>query len=159
MGISILAGVGLLTAIGTLLFFLGGNSYSKNDDEIRTPQALQADYALWSSSLRELSKRASQNRSPALPILAPAIPKDDSSLGLWNRWRNLPPEGLARAVLARRLPQQVELVGIQPRRLMVTEDGVTVDYAISLQAKEDILLAPVTPVNLDRELNLSLIHI
>ena len=153
VGLTALAVGCLLAGALALFFFLSGSSYSRTDDEIRTPQALQADYALWSSSLRELSKLVSQNHSPALPILPPAIPKDDSTLGLWNRWQNLPPDGLARAVLSRRLPQQVELVGLTPHRLITSEDGVTVDYAISLRAKEDILLVPVIPINLEKDLH------
>ena len=143
----------LVVGAFAFFFFLGGSSYSKNDDEIRTPQALQADYALWSSSLRELSKLAGSQNTPSLSLLPPAIPKDDSTLGIFNRWQNLPPEGLARTVLARRLPQQVELMRITPHRLIVSEDGVTVDYAISLRAKEDILLVPVIPINLGKDLS------
>ena len=145
--------VGLMLGLLTLLFFFRGSSYSKNDDEIRTPQALQADYALWSASLREFSKLANAQNSPAFPILPPPWAKDDATLGLWNRWRHLPPEGLARTVLLRRLPQQVELLGLSPRRLIVTEDGVSVGYAISLRAKEDILLVPVIPINLGQNLS------
>ncbi|NCY21223.1 hypothetical protein EBX31_04605, partial [bacterium] len=153
VGFTALAVGCLLTVVAVLYFFIGGSSYSKDDDEIRTPQALQADYARWSSDLRELSKLTSQNHSPSLPILSAAIPKDDSTLGLWNRWKNLPPEGLARTVLTRRLPQPVELVGITPHRLIPSEDGVMVDYAISLRAKEDILLVPVIPIQLEKNLN------
>jgi len=152
----------LLTAIGISLLlvgalalplFLSGSSYSKNDDEVRTPQALQADYALWSASLRDLTKlTASSNHLPPA-ILPPSQPKDESTLSLWNRGWNLPPEGLARAALARRLPQQVELVSLTPRRLLVSEDGVSVDYSISLRAKEDILLVPVISLPLGQDLN------
>ncbi|NDE85157.1 MAG: hypothetical protein EB056_03895 [Verrucomicrobia bacterium] len=126
-------GAVLLLAIAPALFlFLSGSSYSKDDDEVRTPQALQADYALWSASLRDLSKLAvSPNTLPP----------------------SIPPEGLARAVLTRRLPQQVELVSLKPRRLTVSEDGVSVEYNISLRAKEDILLVPVIPIPLAKDLN------
>jgi len=143
----------LMVGALALFFFLAGSSYSKNDDEIRTPQVLQADYALWSASLRELSKLANSQNTPVVQILPTAVPKDDSTLGLWDCWRNLPPEGLARTVLARRLPQQVEVVGLSLRRLLVSEDEISVDYAISLRAKEDILLVPVIPINLSKNLN------
>ena len=143
----------LLPMLLGLFFYLRGSSYSKNDDEIRAPQTLQADYALWSASLRELSKGVGLPNNPAPTLLPPALAKDDSTLGLWNRWQNLPPEGLARTVLLRRLPQQVELLGLSPRRLIVSEDGVSVDYAISLRAKEDILLVPVIPMNLGKDLS------
>lgn len=145
----------VLLLAGTLAFFLflRGSSYSKNDDEIRTPQALQADYALWSASLRDLFERTVYSNNRPLTILPPSQPKDDSTLGLWNRWQNLPPEGLARAVLSRRLPQQVDLVSLNPRRITVSEDGVSVEYEISLRAKEDILLVPVIPIQLGKDLN------
>lgn len=145
----------VLLLAGTLAFFLflSGSSYSKNDDEIRTPQALQADYALWSASLRDLSERTVSSNNRPLTILPPSQPKDDSTLGLWNRWQNLPPEGLARAVLSRRLPQQVDLVSLNPRRITVLEDGVSVEYEITLRAKEDILLVPVIPIQLGKDLN------
>lgn len=145
----------VLLLAGTLAFFLflSGSSFSKNDDEIRTPQALQADYALWSASLRDLSERIVSSNNRPLTILPPSHPKDDSTLGLWNRWQNLPPEGLARAVLSRRLPQQVDLVSLNPRRITVSEDGVSVEYEISLRAKEDILLVPVIPIQLGKDLN------
>ena len=144
---------GLLVTGSAVLWFLAASSFSKNDDEIRTPQALQADYALWSASLRDLSKSAANPNTPVLPILPSPAEKNDSSLGLWNRWKNLPPEGLARAVLIRRLPQQVELTSITPRRLTLAEDGVAVDYAITLRAKEDILLVPVVPISLEKGLH------
>lgn len=145
----------VLLLAGTLAFFLflSGSSYSKNDDEIRTPQALQADYALWSASLRDLSERTVSSNNRPLTILPPSQPKDDSTLGLWNRWQNLPPEGLARAVLSRRLPQQVDLVSLNPRRITVLEDGVSVEYEITLRAKEDILLVPVISIQLGKDLN------
>lgn len=146
-------GIASLLVVGLgLLYVLGFSSYSRNDDEIRTPQVLQADYALWSASLRNLSKLPATPNTPALPILSPAITKDEATLGLWNRWRYLPPEGLARAVLSRRLPQQVELVSITPRRLTVTEEGVSVDYALSLRARDDILLVPVISIQLEKNL-------
>ncbi|NDC80547.1 MAG: hypothetical protein EB090_04660 [Verrucomicrobia bacterium] len=143
----------LLIAGSILLYLYTGSSFSKNDDEVRTPQVLQADYALWSASLRNLSKNAANQNAPAFPLLPPPAERKDSTLGLWNRWKNLPPEGLARAVLLRRLPQQVELTAIAPRCLTVTEDGVTVDYTVSLRAKEDILLVPVVPISLEKGLH------
>ena len=133
-----------LTALTFALLFQG-SFYSKNDDETRSPQILQADYARWSSSLRDLSRLAPDSNQPALSILPPAVSLDKSTLGPWQRWRHLPPEGLARSVLARRTPQQIELLGIEPRRLRIEEDGVSIDYAITLRTKEDILLAPVVP--------------
>ena len=144
---------GLIASGLALLYFLTGPSYSKNDDEIRTPQILQADYALWSASLRELTQVAISPGELALSLLSPAPSQDLASLGFWNRWRHLPPEGLARAVLLRRLPQQVEITQITPRRLTVLDEGVAVDYAISLRAKEDILLVPVVDINLGKELH------
>ena len=142
-GAAVLLGLGLLTG---LYLLLRGPSYSKNDDELRTPQVLQADYARWSSSLRQITQMAFDSSAPALPILPPAVLPDPSTLGGWNRWRNLPPEGLVRSVLARRLPPQIELTGLKPLRMLQNEDGVSVDYQIRLKAKEDILLAPVVPV-------------
>jgi len=153
VGLGVLGAAILLTVITVSFFFLGGPSYSKNDDEIRTPQALQADYAGWSSSLRELSKRAAPPGTPDHSLLPPAQTKDESTLGLWDRWRHLPPEGLARTVLTRRLPQQVELVSLTPQRLHISEVGVSVDYAISLRAKEDILLVPVITLPLGQDLS------
>lgn len=143
-GAAALLGMALLTG---LYFFLRGPSYSKNDDEVRTPQVLQADYARWSSSLRQISREARESDAPSLPVLPPPVSPDPTTLGWWNRWRNLPPEGLAKSVLARRLPPQVELTGLKPLRLLQNEDGVRVDYEIRIRAKEDILLAPVIPVN------------
>lgn len=148
LGVAVLVGAGL-----TWLYLVGGSPYSKNDDEIRTPQVLQSDYALWSASLRALCQPALTPSDPILPLLPPAVPKDESTLGFWNRWRHLPPEGLARTVLLRRLPPQVGLTSITPRRLTATENGVTVDYAISLRAKEDILLVPVVPLPLEKNLH------
>ena len=142
-GAALLLGLGLVTS---LYFFLRGPSFSKNDDELRTPQVLQADYARWSSSLRQITQAAMDSSAPAIPVLPSAVAADAAALGWWNRWRNLPPEGLARAVLARRLPPQIELTGLKPLRLLQNEDGVSVDYEIRLKAKEDILLAPVVPV-------------
>jgi len=144
-----LAGAALLLGLGLLIsgyLLLRGPSFSKNDDELRTPQVLQADYARWSSSLRQITQAAMDSSAPAIPVLPSAVPADAVTLGWWNRWRNLPPEGLARVVLARRLPPQVELTGLKPLRLLQNEDGVSVDYEIRLKAKEDILLAPVVPV-------------
>ncbi|MCX6934850.1 MAG: hypothetical protein NTZ01_01425 [Verrucomicrobia bacterium] len=143
----------LLAGSFSLYFLLSGSSYSKNDDEIRSPQALQAEYARWSSSLRALSKLASENNIPAFPILPPAVALDSSTLGGWTRWKKLPPDGLARSVLLRRLPQQVELIKLTPRRLITSEDGVSIDYAITLRSKEDILLAPVVPVAAPKDLS------
>jgi len=150
-----IAGALLLLFAGSALlyFFLRSLSYSKNDDEIRSPQALQADYARWSSSLRQLSQLTSQSNAPALPLLPPAIPLDQSTLGWWNRKQNLPPDALARSVLSRHLPQQVECVELTPRRLIPSDDGVSVDYAITLRAKEDILLTPVVPVAVTKDLS------
>ena len=150
-----IAGALLLLFAGSALlyFFLRSSSYSKNDDEIRSPQALQADYARWSSSLRQLSQLTSQNNAPALPLLPPAIPLDQTTLGWWNRRQNLPPDALARSVLSRHLPQQVECVELTPRRLITSDDGVSVDYAITLRAKEDILIVPVVPVAVSKELS------
>lgn len=144
-----LAGAAGLLALGLLVglyTFLRGPTFSKNDDELRTPQVLQADYARWSASLRNLTQVALDASAPAIPVLPPAVPADPSTLGWWERWRNLPPEGLARAVLARRLPPQIELTGLKPLRMLKNEEGVSVDYQIRLRAKEDILLAPVVPV-------------
>ena len=150
-----IAGALILFLAGSALlyFFLRGSSYSKNDDEIRSPQALQADYARWSSSLRQLSQLSTQNNAPALPLLPPAIPLDQSTLGWWNRRQNLPPDALARSVLSRHLPQQVECVELTPRRLIPSDDGVSVDYVITLRSKEDILLAPVVPVAVPKDLS------
>lgn len=142
-GAAALLGLGLLTA---LYFLLRGPSFSKNDDELRTPQVLQADYARWSSSLRQISQLAANSSAPAIPVLPAAVPPDPSTLGWWNRWRNLPPEGLAKSVLSRRLPPQFELSELKPLRMLQNEDGISVDYEIRLKAKEDILLAPVVPV-------------
>ncbi len=139
----LLLGLGFLTG---LYLLLRGPSYSKNDDELRTPQVLQADYARWSAGLRQISQAAQDSNAPAIPILGSATPSDPSTLGWWNRWRNLPPEGLAKTVLGRRLPPQFELTGLVPRRMLTLEDGVSVDYAIRLKAKDDIVLAPVVPV-------------
>ena len=141
-----------LTALTFALLFQG-SFYSKNDDETRSPQILQADYARWSSSLRDLSRLAPDSNQPALSILPPAVSLDKSTLGPWQRWRHLPPEGLARSALARRTPQQIELLGIEPRRLRMEEDGVSIDYAITLRTKEDILLAPVVPAPVSKQLS------
>ncbi len=143
-GAAVLLGLTLLTG---LYLLLRGPSFSKNDDELRTPQVLQADYTRWSSSLRQISQAAQDSSAPALPILPPAGAADPATLGWWNRWRNLPPEGLARSVLARRLPPQIELTAIQPLRLIQNEESVSVDYQIRIKAKEDILLSPVVPVS------------
>ena len=142
-GAATLLGLALVTG---LYFLLRGSSYSKNDDELRTPQILQADYARWSSGLRQITQAALDGNAPAVPVLAPAVPTDPSTLGWWERWRNLPPEGLAKTVLARRLPPQIELTGLTPRRMLQEEDAVSVDYEIRLKAREDIVLAPVVPV-------------
>ena len=141
-----------LTAITFALLFQG-SFYSKNDDETRSPQILQADYARWSSLLRDLARLAPDSNQPALSILPPAVSLDKSTLGPWQRWRHLPPEGLARSALARRTPQQIELLGIEPRRLRIEEDGVSIDYAITLRTKEDILLAPVVPAPVSKQLS------
>ena len=141
-----------LTALTFALLFQG-SFYSKNDDETRSPQILQADYARWSSSLRDLSRLAPDSNQPALSILPPAVSLDKSTLGPWQRWRHLPPEGLARSALARRTPQQIDLLGIEPRRLRIEEDGVSIDYAITLRTKEDILLAPVVPAPVSKQLS------
>ena len=141
-----------LTALTFALLFQG-SFYSKNDDETRSPQILQADYARWSSSLRDLSRLAPDSNQPALSILPPAVSLDKSTLGPWQRWRHLPPEGLARSALARRTPQQIELLGIEPRRLRIEEDGFSIDYAITLRTKEDILLAPVVPAPVSKQLS------
>lgn len=143
LGVAALLALGVLTG---LYFLLRGPSYSKNDDELRTPQVLQADYARWSSAVRQITQVASDSSAPALSILPPPVPTDPSTLGWWNLRRNLPPEGLARSVLARRLPPQFELTTLKPRRMLKDEDGVSVDYEIRLKAKEDILLAPVVTV-------------
>ena len=141
-----------LTALTFALLFQG-SFYSKNDDETRSPQILQADYARWSSLLRDLARLAPNSNQPALSILPPAVSLDKSTLGPWQRWRHLPPEGLARSALARRTPQQIELLGIEPRRLRIEEDGVSIDYAITLRTKEDILLAPVVPAPVSKQLS------
>jgi len=145
----------LILTLTTLTFALlfQGSFYSKNDDETRSPQILQADYARWSSSLRDLSRLTPDSTQPALSILSPAVSLDKSTLGPWQRWRHLPPEGLARSALARRTPQQIELLGIEPRRLRIEEDGVSIDYAITLRTKEDILLAPVVPAPVSKQLS------
>jgi len=150
-----IAGTTLLFVGGGLLFFLlfRGSFYSKNDDEVRTAPILQADYARWSSSLRELTQTFSESNLAPNSILPQPIPTDESTLGWWNRWQNLPPEGLARSVLSRRLPPQIELTQVTPRRLIISEDGVSVDYTITLRAKEDILLAPVIPVGIPKNLS------
>ena len=128
----------------TFILIFQSSFYSKNDDEIRSPQALQAEYARWSTSLRELARLCSESpNSPSTPVLPMPLSLDKATLGPWQRWRYLPPEGLARSVLIRRIPQQIELVSFQPRRLRVEDEGVSVDYAITLRAKEDILIAPV----------------
>ena len=142
---AVLTGLALLTG---LYLVLRGPSYSKNDDELRTPQMLQADYARWSSGLRQMTQAALDANAPSVPVLAPAVPADPSTLGWWKRWRSLPPEGLAKTVLLRRLPPQIELTGLTPRRMLQEEDGVSVDYEIRLKAKEDIVLAPVVPVGI-----------
>ena len=141
-----------LTALTFALLFQG-SFYSKNDDETRSPQILQADYARWSSLLRDLARLAPDSNQPALSILPPAVSLDKSTLGPWQRWRHLPPEGLARSALARRTPQQIELLEIEPRRLRIEEDGVSIDYAITLRTKEDILLAPVVPAPVSKQLS------
>jgi len=145
----------LILTVTTLTFALlfQGSFYSKNDDETRSPQILQAEYARWSSSLRDLSRLAPDSNQPALSILPPAVSLDKSTLGPWQRWRHLPPEGLARSALARRTPQQIELLRIEPRRLRIEEDGVSIDYAITLRTKEDILLAPVVPAPVSKHLS------
>lgn len=143
VGAAALVGLALLSG---LFLLLRGPSFSKNDDELRTPQVLQADYARWSSSLRQITQISLDSSAPALPILPSAVPPDPSTLGWWNRWRKLPPEGLAKSVLARRLPPQIELTGLKPLRMLQNDDGVSVDYQIRIKAKEDILLAPVVPV-------------
>jgi len=143
-GAAALLGLVLLTG---LYLLLRGPSYSKNDDELRTPQMLQADYARWSTALRQITQAALDSNSPALSILPPAVAADPSTLGWWNRWKNLPPEGLSKSVLARRLPPQIELTGLTPLRMRQEDDGVSVDYAIRLKAKEDILIAPVVSVS------------
>jgi len=150
-----MVGTTLLFIVGGLIFFFlfRGSFYSKNDDEVHTPQILQADYARWSSSLRELTQASSESSPTPISVLPQTIPTDESTLGWWNRWQNLPPEGLARSVLARRLPPQVELTQVTPRRLIISEDGVSVDYAITLRAKEDILLTPVIPVGIPKHLS------
>ena len=144
-GAAAILGLALLTG---LYLFLRGPSYSKNDDELRTPQVLQADYARWSSSLRQIAEVAMDSGAPAIPVLPSAVPPDPATLGWWNRWQNLPPEGLAKTVLSRRLPPQIELTGLKPLRMLQNEDGVSVDYEIRIKAKEDILLAPVVPVSI-----------
>jgi hypothetical protein len=150
-----MVGTTLLLVAGGLIFFslFRGSFYSKNDDEVRTAQILQADYARWSSSLRGLTQASSENNLTPISVLPKPIPPDESTLDWWNRWQNLPPEGLARSVLGRRLPPQVELTQVTPRRLIISEDGVSVDYAITLRAKEDILLAPVIPVGIPKNLS------
>ena len=145
-GLAGAAGLLGLALLFGIYAFLRGPSFSKNDDELRTPQVLQADYARWSSSLRQITQAALDSSAPAIPVLPPAVPADSATLGWWERWRNLPPEGLARSVLARRLPPQIELTGLKPLRMLKNEEGVSVDYQIRLKAKEDILLAPVVPV-------------
>jgi len=141
-----------LSILSFILIFQN-SFYSKNDDEIRSSQVLQADYARWSSSLRGLTQATSENNLAPTSVLPPPIPPDESTLGWWNRWQNLPPEGLARAVLSRRLPPQIELTQVTPRRLIISEDGVSVDYSITLRAKEDILLTPVIPVGIPKHLS------
>ena len=137
--------IALLTlSLLSFILIFQSSFYSKNDDEIRSPQALQAEYARWSTSLRELARLSTESpNSPTTPVLPIPLSLDNTTLGPWQRWRHLPPEGLARSVLIRRIPQQIELVSLQPRRLKVEEEGVSVDYAITLRAKEDILIAPV----------------
>jgi len=138
------AGIFLLSlSIFSFILIFENSFYSKNDDEIRSPQALQAEYARWSSSLRDLSRLAADSTQPAIPILPPPLSIDEATVGPWQRWRHLPPEGLARSVLARRIPSQIELVTVEPRRLRIDDQDVSIDYAITLRAKEDVLLAPV----------------
>ena len=48
----------------TFILIFQSSFYSKNDDEIRSPQALQAEYARWSTSLRELARLSSESHSP-----------------------------------------------------------------------------------------------
>jgi hypothetical protein len=134
----------LVLSLLSFILIFQGSFYSNNDDEIRSPQALQAEYARWSSSLRDLARLSSESlNSPTAPVLPIPLSPDKATLGPWQRWRYLPPEGLARSVLIRRIPQQIELISIQPRRLKVEDEGVSVDYAITLRTKEDILIAPV----------------
>jgi hypothetical protein len=45
------------------------------------------------------------------------------------------------------------LLGIEPRRLRIEEDGVSIEYAITLRTKEDILLAPVVPAPVSKQLS------
>lgn len=142
---AVFLGLALLTGVS---FFLRGPAFSKNDDELRTPLVLQDDYARWSSSLRKISQISLDSSAPAIPILPPAIQPDPSTQKWWSRWRSLPPEGLAKSVLARRFPPQFELTLLKPLRLLRHEDTVSVDYEIHLKAREDILLAPVVPVNI-----------
>ena len=138
------AAIFLLSLAALSLTLLFQNSfYSDNDDEIRSPQVLQAEYARWSSSLRDLTRIAAESTRPALPILTPPPSLDPAALGPWQRWQHLPPEGLARSALSRRIPPQIELVSLTPRRLRVEDKDVSIDYAITLRTKEDILLAPV----------------
>jgi len=143
-----------LLSISILSFILifQNSFYSKNDDEIRSPQALQAEYARWSSSLRDLTRIAADSTQPALPILPPPLPLDEATVGPWQRWRHLPPEGLARCVLAKRIPPQIELVTLEPRRLRIEDQDVSIDYAITLRTKEDILLAPVISAPIGKNL-------
>ena len=133
----------LSLSILSFILIFQNSFYSKNDDEIRSPQALQAEYARWSSSLRDLTRLAADSTQPALPILPSPLSLDEATVGPWQRWRHLPPEGLARSVLARRIPPQIELLTLEPRRLRIEDQNVSIDYAITLRAKEDILLAPV----------------
>jgi len=147
--------IALLTlSLLSFILIFQSSFYSKNDDEIRSPQALQAEYARWSTSLRELARLCSESpNSPTTPVLPMPLSLDKATLGPWQRWRHLPPDGLARSTLARRTPQQIELLGIEPRRLRIEEDGVSIDYAITLRTKEDILLAPVVPAPVSKQLS------
>ena len=142
----------LSLSILSFILIFQNSFYSKNDDEIRSPQALQAEYARWSSSLRDLTRFAAESTQPALPILPPPLSLDEATVGPWQRWWHLPPEGLARSVLARRIPPQIELVTIEPRRLRIEDQDISIDYSITLRTKEDILLAPVISAPIGKNL-------
>lgn len=142
----------LSLSILSFILIFQNSFYSKNDDEIRSPQVLQAEYARWSSSLRDLTRLAADSTQPAIPILPPPLSLDEATLGPWQRWRHLPPEGLARSVLARRIPPQIELVTVEPRRLRIEDQDVSIDYAITLRTKEDILLTPVVSAPIGKNL-------
>jgi len=137
----LLAGLFILVVVGAAVgawVYFSSRSFDAVTPVAAVPGAAEVDFALWQQQL----ERVAQPGAAAAPVAGAAL----KAPGWWDRNWVLPPEGLIRAALERRLPPgmtvtALQTVGYEP----LGGGGVRAVYRVGLVSPGSLVLVPSGP--------------